>query len=275
MQISGKRVLLTGASRGIGETLAERFARAGASLALVARSEGPLKELAARLGGTPHPLDLCDSSAVAGLIERVEAEAGPVDIVINNAGVSLIDYFLHHSADDVEAIFRTNLLAPVEICRQAIPPMLKRGEGHIVNISSIAGVLCPPGLVHYGASKAGLSHYTACLRNELQGLPIGTTLVELGSVPTEMDDSTQDYAPYVEFREKRNPRFDPDRDRVPRETVADAIVDAIENNRRHVRLPRMLAPLCATAEATRRISEFLFRGIDVRGGANPTGERSS
>ncbi|MBV8693819.1 MAG: SDR family NAD(P)-dependent oxidoreductase, partial [Actinobacteria bacterium] len=83
MDVNGRRVLVTGASRGIGEAIARSFARAGARVALVARSEGPLKELAAETGGTSFPTDLSDTAAVAGLIDRVEADGGPIDILVN------------------------------------------------------------------------------------------------------------------------------------------------------------------------------------------------
>src|SRR5437764_14692949 len=89
MELRGKRVLVTGASRGIGQALAERFAAVGAQVALVARSEGAIKELADRLGGTAHPTDLGDRDQVTGLIDRVEADGGPVDVLVNNAGVDL------------------------------------------------------------------------------------------------------------------------------------------------------------------------------------------
>src|SRR6266566_349809 len=97
MELAGKRVLITGASRGIGQALAERFTAAGARVALVARSEGPLKELADRLGGTAHPCDLCDPVELSGLIERVEADGGPIDVLVNNAGVDNVGFFTHVS----------------------------------------------------------------------------------------------------------------------------------------------------------------------------------
>lgn len=89
MQLQGKRVLITGASRGIGEAVAGRFVDAGATVALVARSKDALESLAGRLGGTAHAADLSDPAQVASLIERVEEEAGPVDILVNNAGNGL------------------------------------------------------------------------------------------------------------------------------------------------------------------------------------------
>src|ERR1700691_5541261 len=93
MQLQGKRVLITGASRGIGEALAHRFAGAGAKVALVARSQNALRSVAAELGGSAHPADLSDPTEVATLIQRVEDEAGPIDVLVNNAGLDVVGGF--------------------------------------------------------------------------------------------------------------------------------------------------------------------------------------
>ncbi len=87
MELRGKRVLITGASRGIGESLAHAFAGAGAAVALVARTKDAVETLAANLGGTAHPADLSDPTQVATLVSQVEEEAGPIDVLVNNAGV--------------------------------------------------------------------------------------------------------------------------------------------------------------------------------------------
>jgi short-subunit dehydrogenase len=260
MEISGKRILLTGASRGIGLALAERFAAEGARLALVARSTGPLNELAAKLGAKAFPTDLGDPSAVGGLIERVEADGGPIDILVNNAGVSNVDHVLRQSTESIEAVFRTNLLTPIHLCQQVIPRMLERGGGYIVNMGSIAGFMPPPGLVHYGASKAGLAQYTAGLRVDLRGQPIRLTLVQIGSTATDMDDQTQNYAPYKRLRGNRSV----EEVRIPLSKVIDAIIDAIRHERRNVVLPGMLRPLAGLVETPRRFLELMFRNVDLR-----------
>jgi short-subunit dehydrogenase len=269
LELADRRVMVTGASRGIGRALAEGFAAAGARLALVARSEGPLRELAERLGGTAHAADLTDPIATVSLARRIEDEAGPVDVLVNNAGISHIGYFLHQSAEQIEQIYQVNLLAPVRLCRELLPRMIERGRGHVVNVSSLAAVISTPGLVHYGSSKAGLSHYTAGLRQELRGLPIGVTLVELGSVPTELDDQTRDWEPMRSFLERQSRGKQPREDRVPLETVVGAVVDAVQRDEPHVRLPRTLAPLAMLAESPRRISRWLFRSVDARGEGCP------
>jgi short-subunit dehydrogenase len=260
MELAGRRVLITGASRGIGRALATQFAAAGARVALVARSEAPLKELADRLGGTAYPADLCDPDQLAGLIGRVEAD-GPVDVLVNNAGVDRAGFIHEISAADVETLYRLNLIAPVELCRQLVPRMLDRGRGHVAVISSMAGVGSYPGYSIYASSKAALNHFTACLRADLKGKPVGTTLVEVAFVvPTEMAENV-----------KANPGIRKAADRfyslhtlvdVPIDKLTSEVVNAVRHGRRHVRLPRRLAPLSLLGEAPRRSVEMLLTGVD-------------
>jgi short-subunit dehydrogenase len=259
MELRGKRVLITGASRGIGESLARAFAGAGAGVALVARSEDSIRALAAELGGTAHPADLSDPKQVDTLISQVEDEAGPVDVLVNNAGVGSPAAFTDAPSDDLRTVTQVNYLAPAELCRQAIPRMLGRGGGHIVNISSLAGAAISPGLLSYCASKAALSHFTAGLRADLRGLPIGTTLVELGPIPTDMLAKIDDYEPTARsFQRFYRMRLMVD---VPREKVADEVVEAVRKGRRHVRIPKRTALFPMLSEAPRRTSELLLTGV--------------
>jgi short-subunit dehydrogenase len=260
VELRERRVLLTGATRGIGRALAERLAAEGARLALVARSEGPLRELAGRLGAHAFAVDLADETAVRGLIGRIESEAGPIDVLINNAGVSNIGYVLDQKPDDVERLFRTNLLTPIHLCQQVIPRMLARGSGHVVNVASIAAVMTPPGLVHYGASKAGLAHYTAGLRMDLRGLPVGLTLVQIGSTATDMDDATQAYPPYAAMRRGRPV----EQVRFPISQVVGGVVEAIRQNRPHVVLPKPLWAVAGWTEIPRWLTRLVFRRVNPR-----------
>jgi uncharacterized protein len=259
MELRGKRVLITGASRGIGESLARAFAEAGATVALVARTEDAIRALAAELGGTAHPADLSDPKQVATLISHVEDEAGPVDILVNNAGIGSPASFTDAPDEDLRQVTEINYLAPAELCRQAIPRMLRRGGGHIVNISSLAGSSVMPGLVAYCVSKAALSHFTAGLRADLRGLPIGTTLVELGTVPTDMQARGEDYEPTAKsFERFYRTRLIVD---VPREKVANEVVEAVQKGRRHVRLPKRAVLFPLLSEAPRRAGELLLTGV--------------
>ncbi|WP_123028397.1 SDR family NAD(P)-dependent oxidoreductase [Mycolicibacterium stellerae] len=262
MQLDGKRVLITGASRGIGEALAGKFADAGATVALVARNKDALDNVAGRLGGTAHAADLLDPGQVASLIGRVEEEAGPVDVLVNNAGNAVPAGFTEAPDDVLRMTTELDYLAPAELCRQAIPRMLQRGGGHIVNVSSMAGIAVYPGLVTYSAAKAALSHFTAGLRADLRGLPIGTTLVELGPVPTDLLDKSNDYGPTAKsFQRFYRLHMTAD---VPKEKVADDIVDAVRKNKRHVRHPKRSAWSAMLVEAPRRMTELALTGVPHR-----------
>jgi uncharacterized protein len=262
MELSGRRVLVTGASRGIGEATAEAFAAAGARVALVARDEVALKELAGRLGGTAHAADLTDPSQVEGLIGRIEADGGPIDVLVNNAGIDLTGAFVDHTAGDLERIYRLNLLTPAELIRQAVPGMVARGGGQVVNVSSMAGASAFPGMAAYASTKAGLTMLTSILRLDLKGLPVRATVVEIGPIPTDMLDHVNDYAPTAHsFRRFYRLQLLVD---IDRSVVAAAIVDAVRKDKRHVRLPKRAVLFPMLANAPRRMVELMLVGVKHR-----------
>jgi short-subunit dehydrogenase len=230
---------------------------------LVARSEGPLKELADRLGGTAHPCDLSDPDQLSELIDRVESESGPIDVLVNNAGVDNVGFFTHVSSDDVEGLYRVNVIAPVELCRQVVPRMLDRGRGHVVMISSMAGVLAAPGYALYASSKAAINQFTGSLRLELKDTPVGTTLVEVAFVvPTDMADAVKANPGIA----KASGRFYKLHTLVdtPIEKLTTEVVAAVRKGKRHVRLPRRLVPYSLLAEAPRLSVEAVLTGAHWR-----------
>jgi short-subunit dehydrogenase len=261
MQLRNTRVLITGASRGLGRSIAEVMARRGAQVALVARDGAALDVLAKELGGKAYPTDLMDPEAVEALLDRVEAD-GPVDVLINNAGVDRVGRFHEASAQEVRELLQVNLNAPMELCRQVMPRLLARGRGHIVNVSSMGAISTGPGVTLYGASKAGLSHFTAGIRSELRGKPVGTTLVQIGEVKTDMIDHIREFGPARRTIERslRWGMLPPEA--LEPEVVAAAIADAVERNRKHVILPKRIAAMANFTEFPRRVSELMLTGID-------------
>lgn len=266
MELSGTRVLITGASRGIGEGLAIAFAAAGSRVALVARSEAPLRALAERLGGTAHAADLTDPVAREGLVAAIEADGGgPVDVLVNNAGIEVAAPIDRQRAEDVSDLFQLNLVAPVELVRQVLPGMIARRSGHVVNVSSQGGAVAFPGLSTYAASKSGLSTFTRGLTLDLHGTGVGTTIVEIGTVTTDMLarlDQPGAYGPTVDsFNRTYALRV---QRRLSVEEVASAVVAAVTSGASAVRLPRRAMAFSLLAAAPQRLAAGLMLGVKKR-----------
>ncbi|MBA3233888.1 MAG: SDR family NAD(P)-dependent oxidoreductase [Propionibacteriales bacterium] len=259
MNVEGSRVLVTGASRGIGAALAESFAARGAEVVLVGRDVAALAEVAQRVDGVARAVDLADPVQVRGLVGEIEADLGPIDVLVNNAGVESAGSFHQLDEQTAEAVYRVNLLTPVELCRQVLPGMGGRGRGHIVNVSSLAALSAFPGLAVYGSSKAGLTQFTTGLRADLRGGPIGTTLVELGPTTTDMLGRVMSYRPTADsfarlYALKLLVEVSP-------RSVAQTTVEAVLVGRQHVRLPRRAAIAAQLAASPRRTTQWLLTGV--------------
>ena len=236
MDLNGARVLVTGASRGIGEAIAREAASRGAKVIGVARSAGALNSVMQSIGGVAYAADLSVESERANLVDRLEAIHGPIDVVVNNAGVDDTRMFAQASSVDVSRVITLNQIVPIELMRQALPHMRSRGRGHVVNISSLAAAGGFAGMTLYCSSKAGLSGFHRVLRHEMKGSPVGLTIVEIGPIPTDMLASVKGLrAPERMFARLRRLQLLPE---VPRERVARAVCNAIERNTANVCLPR-------------------------------------
>lgn len=192
-KIEGKRVLITGASSGIGKALAKEFASRGAVLALTARTKSRLKvtreELRAAYPLTTAPLifpcDVANSKDVKNLIKSCEKIMGGVDVLINNAGIGVYGSVARTVPEDYSSIMRVNFLGAVHCILGILPIMQKAGEGLIINISSVAALHGIPYLGAYSASKSALSAFCQSLRAELAQAKVRVMLVYPGYTQTD------------------------------------------------------------------------------------------
>ncbi len=188
-ELSGYRVLLTGATGGVGRVLAERLGQGGAELVLLGRGAEALEELAARLGARAIVGDLTDGKFVAGVRDRVLDSWGEApDVLVNNAGAFELAPFAETELSAFERVLTVNLRAPFQLARAWLPDMLARGSGHIVNIGSVAGRRAFPGNAAYSASKYGLRGLHEVLVEELRGTGVKVTWIEPSAVDTPLWD---------------------------------------------------------------------------------------
>lgn len=194
LTLGGARVVVTGASSGIGAALARQLAPRVAHLALVARRAERLEALAVELREanpalqvTVLPCDLGDLDAVKALGPRLQAALGEVDVLINNAGAGDAGFFEGAEWTKVETLFTLNALAPAWLMRHLLPGMVARGRGGILNMSSGFGLTSLPSFAPYVASKHFLSGLTEALRAELAGTGVVVTQSCPGPVATEFE----------------------------------------------------------------------------------------
>jgi NAD(P)-dependent dehydrogenase (short-subunit alcohol dehydrogenase family) len=185
---------VTGASRGIGRSIALRFAEEGARLALVARTEAELLQTASLVekAGTRTvavPTDIRDPAGVAASVERAEAELGAIDVLVNNAGVFLWRPFLNLTPEEWDLVIATNLTGAANFCRAVIPGMMKRRRGRIVNVSSIHGMRGEANLAAHSAAKFGLIGLTQSLAREFREFNIAVNAVCPGTVENKEDET--------------------------------------------------------------------------------------
>lgn len=263
MDLQDKNVVITGGSQGIGERLAHQFARKGARVLVVARSEERLAAVADAVGGRYLVADLGSAAGVDGLVARCVELLGHVDVWVNNAGLETSDGFADTGRDTIRAVARLNLEAPMMLTRDVLDHLLPRGSGHIVQVSSQAGVVPFPGFTAYCGTKAGLTNFTESLRRELKGCGVGLTVVAPGPVATDMWDRADYAGSYLEpalkrFRLLQQLRI------VPVDAIAAATVAAVEKGRRYVRLPRRAGVYHVLNNAPRRMVELGLVGVRLR-----------
>lgn len=191
-KLEGKVALITGASRGIGRTIALLFAKEGARLALVARNAELLESLAAEarvLSGTDvitGVFDVKDAAKVAEFTDKILDTLGRLDILVNNAGVTRDGLFMRMSEADWDEVLDTNLKSAFLFMRAAAKPMMKQRAGRIINIASIIGLIGNAGQANYAASKAGLIALAKSAAKELGSRNILVNAIAPGFIETDM-----------------------------------------------------------------------------------------
>ncbi|MGK5680541.1 SDR family NAD(P)-dependent oxidoreductase [Actinoplanes sp. URMC 104] len=189
---AGRTCLVTGAAGGIGAALTLELARRRAVLALVDRdAEGLARvaEMARELGAgdvTTYEVDLGDGGDRLDLAAEVASRHGGVDLLVNNAGVTLMGSFEQNSLADFEWLLEINLLAVIRLTKAFLPQLLERPGSHLVNVSSLFGLIAPAGQVAYATSKFGVRGFTDALRNELEPRGVGVTVVHPGGIRTNI-----------------------------------------------------------------------------------------
>jgi short-subunit dehydrogenase len=228
--LRGATAIVTGASRGIGVYIARALAEEGVNLSLAARSATELERVRTEMEalGVTAIATVCDVVSAddrARLIERTEAEIGPIDILVNNAGIERIRRFETAPETDFTETLAINLEAPILLTRAIVPGMLERGRGHVVNIASGAGKVGVAYGTSYCASKHGLVGFTHALRAEYEREPVGFSVVCPGFVTdTGMYDRWEQrgvHAPRIAGSSKP-------------EKVAAVTIDCIRRNRSEV-----------------------------------------
>jgi 3-oxoacyl-[acyl-carrier protein] reductase len=183
--LDGKLALVTGASRGIGRAIAQELARAGASVVVGYRSgKDEAEALAAEIGGRAIQADVSSAEDAKRLVE----EAGDIDVLVNNAGLTRDGLLARMSDDDWRTVIDTNLGSVFYTCRAVTRPMMKKRSGSIVNISSVVGVHGNFGQANYAASKAGIIGFTKSLARELGSRGVRANVVAPGYVKTALTD---------------------------------------------------------------------------------------
>jgi short-subunit dehydrogenase len=251
--LTGTRALLTGASSGLGPTIARRLHREGVRLVLSARRRPELEELARELlGSQVITADMSKRGEPEGLAAEASA-SGAIDILVANAGIPASGDLLSFDVPELDRALDVNLRAPIVLARQLLPAMIERGRGHIVLMASLAGKVAAPKISIYAATKFGIRGFGHALRAELRGTGVGVSLIS----PTYVSEAgmwadTGQRAPIGEV--------------TPAE-VAAAIVTAIQKDRAEVTVASL--PLRVATRIPMAFPELIHTPVARGAGRHP------
>jgi short-subunit dehydrogenase len=234
--LQGKVILITGASSGFGEDAARLFAKEGCAVALAARRLERLQELAEDIqneGGEALavPVDVTERAEIELMVQTVLDLYGKIDILFNNAGFGGVNWFEKFKpARDIETLIRVNLIGTILVTRAVIPHMLKRREGHIINMISVAGLIAAPTITTYSASKYGARAFTDALRREVSPFGIKVSGIYPGPATTEFGSKLERTHSRETIKKIRYPHL-------TSEYVASRVVDVAKRPRRTLVIP--------------------------------------
>ncbi|MFD8495257.1 SDR family oxidoreductase [Amycolatopsis sp. NPDC059657] len=231
IDLTGAHVAITGAGQGIGRVTAERMAARGARVSVGDLDAETAKRTAADIGGTAHHLDVTDPDSYAAFLAEAEAANGPLSVLVNNAGIMPNGGFLDIPAELNRAMMEVNVFGVIHGMRLALPGMLERGRGHIVNVASLAGKFPVPGLAVYNASKFAVVGLTAATRLEYAHRGVSVSAVLPSAVDTALA-SGLDMRPI--------PKVSPGR-------IADAVVATVRTRAAEVAVPGYVGALATAA----------------------------
>ncbi len=251
VRLKGAVVAITGGGRGIGLAIAKAMAAQGARVSLGDIDAALAMQAAESLNGYGGRLDVREPASFAQFLEATRHALGPLDVLVNNAGIMPIGAFTEETAAMSDTQIDINLRGVIHGCKTALPQMLARGHGHIVNVASMAGAVPIPGLAVYCATKFAVVGLTQTLREEYRDSGVGFSTIMPSKVTTELA-SGSDAA--------RLPSVSP-------EEVAAAVVDAVKHGRREVAVPRYLGVTPALLDVTPHwLQRGLRRAFDDRDG---------
>jgi NAD(P)-dependent dehydrogenase (short-subunit alcohol dehydrogenase family) len=248
--LTGRVVAITGGGRGIGRAIAQALAREGARVAVGDLDRSSAEQTAAALGGEALglPLDVTDHGGLIAFLDEVEQRLGPLDVLVNNAGIMPVTPLVEESADSIARQLDLNLRAVIHGTQEAMRRMVPRRTGHIVNVSSVAGRSGFPYLATYCATKHGVVGLSEAVRQELRGTGVEVSVVMPSVVNTELATGLAD---------SRVKAVEP-------EDVAAEVVAALKKPRFDVFVPRSNGPLIQlTSPLPRTWREAIGRWIKV------------
>jgi len=244
-------VYITGASSGIGEALVREYARRGADVTLVARRRSLLEKIAGELGGRTRTrvveADLCDVDRAADPIAEAEADLGPIDVLINNAGVQIVASVLLTDWERAEQMIRLNVLTPLRLTQRVLPGMIARGHGTIVDVSSMAAIAPTPGMYFYNASKGAIGAASEGLRSEIRRTGVHVVTVYPGPVQSAMEQAGR-----AAYEETATLKYTPTG---KADVLARLVADAVQHRRPRVIYPRVYALARHFPNATRWVMD--------------------